>query len=89
MLQTEYRPVQEAIAEVKTALEGTDTAAIEAACQKLETSSHALAAELYKTQDSPGAGAPGPETGPDPQAAAGGGNDDVIDAEVVDQEKGA
>jgi len=70
---------------VKKALEGDDTAAIEAACKTLEESSHQLAAELYKAQDSPG---DGPEAGPDPAKAAASG-DDVIDAEVVDQERGA
>ena len=43
-----------------------------------------IAAELYKNQDTPGT----PETGPDPAQTAATG-DDVIDAEVVDQEKGA
>jgi molecular chaperone DnaK len=81
------KTVQESIEELKKALEGDDTAAIEAACQKLETSSHQLAAELYKTQDSPGAGPAGP--GAEPGAQATGGSDDVIEAEVVDQEKGA
>jgi len=81
------KTVQESIEELKKALEGDDTAAIEAACQKLETSSHQLAAELYKTQDSPGAGPAGP--GAEPGAQATGGSDDVIEAEVVDQETGA
>jgi molecular chaperone DnaK len=77
--------VRDAIEGTKKALEGSDAATIEAACKKLEQSSHQLAAELYKAQDSPGDGTAG---GPDPArstAAA----DDVIDAEVVDQEKGA
>ena len=74
-----------AIEGVKKALEGEDAAALEAACKSLEETSHQLAAELYKNQDTPGAG---PEAGPDP-AQAGASGDDVIDAEVVDQEKGA
>ena len=76
--------VGDALAGVKTAIEGGDSSAIEAACKTLEESSHQLAAELYKNQDTPGAG---PETGPAPHGPAAG--DDVIDAEVVDQEKGA
>jgi len=76
--------VGDALAGVKTAIEGGDSSAIEAACKTLEESSHQLAAELYKNQDTPGAG---PEADPAPQGPAAG--DDVIDAEVVDQEKGA
>ncbi len=77
--------VQEALEGVKKALEGGDTAAIEAACKTLEEKSHQLAAELYKNQDTPGTGA---TDGADPAQTASSG-DDVIDAEVVDQEKGA
>jgi molecular chaperone DnaK len=76
--------VGDALAGVKTAIEGGDSSAIEAACKTLEESSHQLAAELYKNQDTPGAGT---EADPAPQGPAAG--DDVIDAEVVDQEKGA
>ena len=78
------QPRLEAVDKVKKALEGNETAEIEAACEELEKASHERAAELYKTQDSPGAGSG--ET-PDPAPSAAG--DDVIDAEVVDQDKGA
>ena len=77
--------VKNAVDGVKKALEGGDAEAIEAACKTLEESSHQLAAELYKNQDTSGAG---PEAGPD-QAQTPPPADDVIDAEVVDQEKGA
>jgi molecular chaperone DnaK len=77
--------IKEAIEGIKKALEGDDTAAIETACKTLEESSHQLAAELYKNQDTPGAD---PAAGPDPAQTAASG-DDVIDAEVVEQEKGA
>jgi molecular chaperone DnaK len=77
--------INEAIEGIKKALEGDDTAAIDAACKTLEESSHQLAAELYKNQDTPGAD---PAAGPDPAQTAASG-DDVIDAEVVEQEKGA
>jgi len=77
--------IKEAIEGIKKALEGDDTAAIDAACKTLEESSHQLAAELYKNQDTPGAD---PAAGPDPAQTAASG-DDVIDAEVVEQEKGA
>jgi molecular chaperone DnaK len=77
--------VGEAVAGVKTALEGSDAQAIEAACKTLEESSHQLAAELYKNQDTPEEGA---QADPDPAQAAAAA-EDVIDAEVVDQGKGA
>ena len=76
--------VQGAIEDAKKALETNDAAAIGAACETLEKTSHRLAEELYKAQDSAGAG-PGDGSEPAPEA----GGDDVIDAEVVDQDKGA
>ena len=54
--------INDAIEGVKKALEGSDMAAIEAACKTLEEGSHQLAAELYKNQDSPETG---PVAGPD------------------------
>ena len=40
-------PVEEAIAEVKTALEGTDDDAVKAAVEKLNTTSAALGQAMY------------------------------------------
>ena len=78
------KPIEEAIAEVKSALEKDDIEAVKAAGDRLEKASHKLAEIMYKT------GAP-PE-GADPAAGgpegpAGGAEEDVIDAEVVDEAK--
>ena len=81
------KPVEEAVAEAKKALEGSDTAAIKAATDRLEQASHRMAELIYKA-----AGAAGAGPGPDPTGGANGergpsgagGSDDVIDAEVVD-----
>ncbi len=79
--------VNAALGEAQEALKGTDSAAISAAMEKLATESQKMGAALYQQ---PGAGdgaggAPGPDGG-----AAGpssGGPDDVVDAEIVDEEK--
>lgn len=77
---------EEAIAEAKKALEGTDTEAIKAATEKLQQAGYKLAEVVYSTQGADGAAA---------GAAAGAGaagataaNDDTIEAdyEVVDDE---
>ncbi|HXX75836.1 MAG TPA: molecular chaperone DnaK [Nitrospiraceae bacterium] len=44
----EKTKIQEAVAALKKAMEGTDTAAIESATQTLMTASHKLAEEMYK-----------------------------------------
>ena len=78
------KPIEEAVQEVKSALEQGDVETIKAASERLEKASHKLAEIMYKT-DTAGAGA-------DPSAGApgepgGGAEDDVIDAEVVDEAK--
>ncbi|MDD7940725.1 molecular chaperone DnaK [Actinomycetospora lutea] len=75
--------VQSAIAELKTALEGDDTEAIKAASEKVATESQQLGQALYAQQQSEGgaaAGAAGADEAP-------GQADDVVDAEIVDDEK--
>ncbi|MBM7417327.1 MULTISPECIES: molecular chaperone DnaK [Nocardiaceae] len=69
--------VESAIAEARTALNGTDIAAIKAAVEKLSTESQALGQALYESAAADGAGADG--------AAPTDGSDDVVDAEVVDE----
>jgi len=72
--------VQGALEEGRKALESEDAAVLEGAISKLEKSMHKLAEAMYR-----GTGAPGPD------GAAGGGpragEDEVIDAEVVDGDK--
>ena len=96
--EQERKPVEEAVAELKKAVEGSDAGAIEQALEKLNAAQQTAAQALYaKTaQAGPGAGAsPEAGAGPGPGAAPGagpggpraGGAGDVIDAEVVDDGK--
>lgn len=68
--------VEAAITEARTALSGTDLAAIKAAVEKLSTESQALGQALYESAAADGAGADGAPTD---------GREDVVDAEVVDE----
>ena len=88
-------PVEEALAEVKTALEGTDDDAVKAAVDKLNTTSAALGQSMYaaaqaaqQAEAAPSeAGQPGEnaDTNGSSQAA----DDDVVDAEIVDDDQNA
>jgi len=55
--------IEAAIVEVRTALAGTDNAAIEAAMQKLTQTSHKMAEAMYAHAAQAGAGAPGADAG--------------------------
>ncbi len=82
--------VNAALGEAQAALKGTDTAAIRAAMEKLATESQAMGQALYKDQAANSAAA-GDGASPDGSAttAASGGADDVVDAEIVDDEPGS
>ena len=73
--------VDEPLAELKKALEGTDTEAIKAAVEKVATASQALGAAMYQSGDVPGA------SGEQATSADGAdsSDDDIVDAEVVDE----
>jgi molecular chaperone DnaK len=75
--------VEEAVGELKTALGGSDVAAIRAATERVATSSQKLGAALYAQQGDAAAGA-GAGAGAGSGAA---GQDDVVDAEIVDEDK--
>jgi len=78
---------ESALADAKKALETGGTEAMNAAGERLQQASHAVAEAMYKNASAPGAGAPPPDE-PGPAGAAGGGKEDeVIDAEYVDTEK--
>ena len=77
-------PVNSALAEAQEALKGTDTAAIKSAMEKLATESQKLGAALYQQQGGD-AGAAGATPGAGQQQSAGA--DDVVDAEIVDEDK--
>ena len=74
--------VEEPLAELKTALNGNDMAAIKAAQEKLMSASQAFSQKLYEAaardQNATGTSASGQEPTDD---------DDVIDAEIVDDTK--
>ncbi|HPJ20524.1 MAG TPA: molecular chaperone DnaK, partial [Actinomycetota bacterium] len=72
--------VDEPLAELKKALEGTDVAAIKTAVEKVATASQALGAALYQQQASAPSDAP---TGDQPQS----GDEDVVDAEIIDEDE--
>ena len=80
--------VNTAIAELKTALEGTDIDVIKAKQEALSTASQKLGAALYAQQSEGGAEAGAPGAG---SAGASAGSakddDDVVDAEIVDEDK--
>ena len=83
--------VREAIAQLKKALEGSDVSEVKAKQENLATVSQRLGAALY-AQNAEG-GAAGAQPGADSGAGAGaaGGataaDDDVVDAEIVDEDK--
>ena len=86
------QPVQEAIDAVKKANEGSDIDAIKRALEQLNTAQHKAAEELYKQTQPQGTPPPGEPPPEDADAGAqtdtsGGEGGDVIDAEVVEDDK--
>ena len=83
--------VEEAVAALKKAMEGTDPEAIESATQTLTTASHKLAEEMYKKASASTAGGNGSGSGTEGGTGAGDTKTDekVVDAEFeeVDKEK--
>ncbi|TKK89811.1 molecular chaperone DnaK [Herbidospora galbida] len=74
--------VTEALAELKKELEGTDVAAIRTSADKLATVSQKMGSAIYaNSQAQAGEGAPGAE-----HDDAGKADDDVVEAEIVDDE---
>ena len=78
-------PVESAIAALKGAVESGDAAAMNTAMEALTQAQHKVAETLYKQTGSGAGAAPGAAPGPEPGPAATEG--DVIDAEVVEDEK--
>jgi molecular chaperone DnaK len=76
--------VNAALGEAQEALKGTDTDAIKSSMEKLATESQKMGSALYQQPGADGA-APGADAG---QAQGNNpGDDDVVDAEIVDEEK--
>jgi molecular chaperone DnaK len=83
--------VNAALGEAQEALKGTDTAAIRAAMEKLTTESQALGQALYSEHAAAGGATAGAGDGAAPggsPGSAGTAGDDVVDAEIVDEEPG-
>ncbi|NUT70341.1 molecular chaperone DnaK [Pseudarthrobacter sp. C4D7] len=78
--------VQADVDELKKALEGTDDAAVKTAFEKLQASQTKLGEAIYSQAGSPdGAGAPGAEGAPG--ASAGSSDEDIVDAEIIDEDE--
>jgi molecular chaperone DnaK len=74
--------VEQAIAEAKKALEGTDADAIRQASEHLSQASHKLAEKMYASASHDGeGGAPPPPDGSENGATGSKGGDDVVDAD--------
>jgi molecular chaperone DnaK len=87
-------PVEEAIAEVKTALAGTDDDAVKSSVEKLNTTAAQLGSAMYAAaQASQQGSADGATDGPSADGSssngAGADDDDVVDAEVIDDDTNA
>jgi len=84
------KPVEEAIAELKTALEGEDNDQVKAAVEKLNTTSAQLGQAMYAAaqaaQQSPSeAGEPSEHAESNGESSTT--DDDVVDAEIVDDDQ--
>ena len=78
--EDDRKAIEAAVEDLKEALKGEDTEKITAASEALSQASHKLAEAIYsKAQSSGGA------SGSDGQADAEGGDDDVVDAEIVEE----
>jgi pyridoxal 5'-phosphate synthase pdxS subunit len=79
--------VNAALGDAQQALKGTDTDAIRTAMEKLATESQAMGQALYK--DNPAAGSTAGGDGGAPGSSTPGDGDEVVDAEIVDDEPGS
>ena len=85
----EKAAVEQPLADLKTALEGNDNDAIKTATETLMSASQAFSQKLYeaasKDANAAGSSASGQETGDTGAGAVD--DDDIVDAEVVDEEQ--
>jgi molecular chaperone DnaK len=85
-------PVQESLTELKKALEGEDNDAVKAAVDKLNTTSAALGQAMYAAAQAAQANeAPSqagePSSNASSNGSSGSAEDDVVDAEIVDEDQ--
>lgn len=79
------KEVQADVDELKEALKGDDDAAVEKALEKLQTSQTKLGEALYAQQSADGAA--GADAGAAGSADSANADDDVVDAEVIDEDE--
>jgi molecular chaperone DnaK len=79
--------VEEAVAALKKAMEGTDPEAIESATQALTTASHKLAEEMYKAASASAAAGSGPSAESGTGAGETKSDEKVVDAEFEEVDK--
>jgi molecular chaperone DnaK len=80
--------VEAALGELRTSLEGTDIEAVKSASEKVATTSQKVGAAIYANTQAAGPEA-GATPGPTPGATASSGaqEEDVVEAEIVDEER--
>jgi molecular chaperone DnaK len=81
--EEERSAVEQPLADVKAALNGTDTEVIKSAMERLMTASQAFSQKLYEAAARDTASAAGTSAS---GASAGPSDDEVVDAEIVDEE---
>jgi len=79
--------VETAIQEVRAAIEKNDTEAMKRTMEALNTAQHKVAEAMYKAAQAPGAGEPAAAGSDTAGSSTSGNSGDVIDAEVVEEEK--
>ncbi|MAT06845.1 MAG: molecular chaperone DnaK [Acidimicrobiaceae bacterium] len=84
----EKAAVEGPLGELKSALEGNDTDAIKSATEALMTASQAFSQKLYEAASRDANAAGSSASGQDDGSGATGGNDDdIVDAEIVDEDE--
>jgi molecular chaperone DnaK len=84
------KPVEESLAELKTALEGEDIDAVKAAVDKVNTTSAAVGQAMYAAAQAASASESAGAQGESTSGATDGStdaDDDVVDAEIVDDDQ--
>jgi molecular chaperone DnaK len=86
---SDRQPVESAIESLKKAIEANDVTGMKSGLDALNSAQHKIAEAMYRaSQAGPGAGAPSEPTGGEASGAGNGRpSGDVIDAEVVEEEK--
>jgi molecular chaperone DnaK len=83
---SDRQPVESAIEDLKKAIEKNDVAEMKRGMESLNAAQHKIAEAMYKAAQASGAPEPGAQTGEAGQASSAK-SGDVIDAEVVEEEK--